>query len=132
MLEHWRFGRLQQPFVSDNIHSWVGQEAAVRVGAPISLNNLTDDERTWRDLALPLIEPPYDRIRWDALVYEYGIKRKLQRDLWRPDPTAHYRHLLAANFRSTAGRYNKLIDDIRNDVVRVGPYLRSRPSRRRT
>ncbi len=116
-------GRLQQPYVSDNIHSWVGQEAAARVGAPISLNNLTDDERALRDLAFPLIEPPYDRIRWDALVYEYGIKRKLQRDLWRPDPTAYYGHLLAANYRSTAGRYNKLIDDIRDDVVRVGPFF---------
>jgi len=116
-------GRLQQPLVADNIHGWVGQEAAVRAGAPISLNNLTDDERTLRDLAFPLIEPPYDRIRWDAVVYEYGIKRKLQHDLWRPDPTAYYRHLLAANYRSTAGRYNKLIDDIRDDAVRVGPFF---------
>jgi hypothetical protein len=116
-------GRLQQPYVSDNIHSWVGQEAAARVGAPISLNNLTDDERALRDLAFPLIEPPYDRIRWDALVYEYGIQRKLQRDLWLPDPTAYYGHLLAANYRSTAGRYNKLIDDIRDDAVRVGPFF---------
>ncbi len=117
------FGRLQQPLVADNIHAWVGQEAAVRAGGPISLNNLTDDERALRDLAFPLIEPPYDRIRWDAVVYEYGIKRKLQRGLWRPDPTAYYRHLLAENYRSTAGRYNKLIDDIRDDVVRVGPFF---------
>jgi hypothetical protein len=117
------FGRLQQPLVADNIHAWVGQEAATRAGAPISLNNLSDDERTLRDLAFPLIEPPYDRIRWDAILYEYGIKRKLQRELWKPDPTAYYRHLLAAEYRSTAGRYNKLIDDIRDDVVRIGPFF---------
>lgn len=117
------FGRLQQPLVADNIHAWVGQEAAARAGAPISLANLSDDERTLRDLAFPLIEPPYDRIRWDAVLYEYGIKRKLQRDLWRRDPTAYYRHLLAANYRSTAGRYNKLMDDIHNDVVRIGPFF---------
>lgn len=117
------FGRLQQPLVADNIHAWVGQEAAARAGAPISLGNLSDDERTLRDLAFPLIEPPYDRIRWDAVLYEYGIKRKLQRDLWLPDPTAYYRHLLAANYRSTAGRYNKLMDDIHNDVVRIGPFF---------
>jgi hypothetical protein len=117
------FGRLQQPLVADNIHAWVGQEAAVRAGAPISLANLSDDERTLRDLAFPLIEPPFDRIRWDAVLYEYGIKRKLQRDLWPPDPTAYYRHLLAANYRSTAGRYNKLMDDIHNDVVRIGPFF---------
>jgi hypothetical protein len=31
-------------------------------------------------LPFPLIEPPYDRIRWDAVVYEYGQKREFRRD----------------------------------------------------
>ena len=79
--------------VTDDIHAWVGQEAAARAGAPISAYNLTDDERTLRDLAFPLIEPPYDRIRWDAVVYEYGIKHSFQRELWVYDPTAYYAHL---------------------------------------
>jgi hypothetical protein len=117
------FGRLQEPVVADNIHAWVGQEAAARAGAPISFDNLTEDERALRDLAFPLIEPPYDRIRWDAVVYEYGQKREFQRALWVVDPAAYYRHLLAANYRSTAGRYNQLIDDIRDDVVRIGPFF---------
>jgi hypothetical protein len=117
------FGRLQSPLVSDDIHAWVGQEAAAHAGAPISVNNFTDDERALRDAAFPLIEPPYDRIRWDAVVYEYGQKRDFQRALWVVDPTAYYRHLLAANYRSTAGRYNQLIDDIRDDVVRIGPFF---------
>ncbi len=116
-------GRLQQPVVADNIHAWVGQEAASRAGAPISLANLTDDERALRDLAFPLIEPAYDRIRWDAVLYEYGQKREFQRKLWVVDATAYYRHLIADNFRSTAGRYSRLIDDIRNDVVRIGPFF---------
>ncbi len=117
------FGRLQEPVVADNIHAWVGQEAAAHVGAPISFDNLTEDERALRDLAFPLIESPYDRIRWDAVVYEYGQKRKFRRALWVVDPTAYYRHLLAANYRSTAGRYNQLIDDVRDDVVRIGPFF---------
>jgi hypothetical protein len=116
-------GRLQQAVVTDDIHAWVGQEAAARVGAPISLNNLTEDERTLRDLAFPLIEPPYDRQRWDAILYEYGEKHEFQRALWVVDPTAYYRHLMAAGYRSTAGRYNKLIDDIRDDIVRIGPFF---------
>jgi hypothetical protein len=70
-------GGLQQPLVADNIHAWVGQEAATRPGAPISLGNLSDDERMLRDLAFPLIEPPYVRIRWDAVLYEYGIKAQI-------------------------------------------------------
>ena len=116
-------GYVQQPAVADNIHAWVGQEAAARAGAPISLANLTEDERTLRDLAFPLIEPAYDRDRWDAVVYEYGQKREFQRNLWIVDPSAYYRELLAADYRSTAGRYNRLNDDIRNDVVRIGPFF---------
>jgi len=64
----------------------VGQEAAIRTGAPISLNNLIDDERILRDLAFPPIEPPYDRIRWDAVVYGYGQKREFRRNLSVADP----------------------------------------------
>jgi len=116
-------GYVQQPAVADNIHAWVGQEAAARAGAPISLANLTEDERTLRDLAFPLIEPAYDRDRWDAVVYEYGQKREFQRNLWIVDPSAYYRELPAADYRSTAGRYNRLNDDIRNDVVRIGPFF---------
>jgi hypothetical protein len=93
-------GYVQQPAVADNIHGWVGQEAAARAGAPISLANLTEDERT-----------------------EYGQKREFQRSLGIVDPSAYYRELLAADYRSTAGRYNRLNDDIRNDVVRIGPFF---------
>ncbi len=60
----------------------MGEEAATSVGAPISGDNLTDDERPLRDLAFPLIEPPYDRLRWDAMVYENGSKYSFQRKLW--------------------------------------------------
>jgi len=117
------FGRLQPELVSDDIHAWVGQEAAAHAGAPISLFNLTDDERTLRDLAFPLIEPPYDRQRWNAVVYEYGRDGKFRRSLWGADPTAYYRHLEGAGYRSTAGRYSRLIDDIRSDSVRIAPFF---------
>jgi hypothetical protein len=114
---------LQQPVVADNIHAWVGLEAATHAGAPISFDNLTGDERMLRDLAFPLIEQPYDRIRWDVVLLEYGQKQEFRRSLWIADPTRYYQRLLAANYRSTAARYNQLIDDIRNDVVRIGPFF---------
>jgi hypothetical protein len=117
------FGRLSDPLVTDNIHAWVGQEAAASAGAPISANNLTDEERTLRDLAFPLIEPSYDRQRWDAVVYEYGTKKSFQRELWAFDRTAYYRHLQGQLLRSSAARYNQLIDDIRNDIVRIEPFF---------
>jgi hypothetical protein len=117
------FGRLRPDLVTDDIHAWVGRDAARNAGAPVSAYNLTDDERTLRDLAFPLIEPPYDRQRWDAVIYEYGINRKFRHDPWVDDPSAYYAHLQATFHRSTAARYNQLIDDIRNDIVRIEPFF---------
>lgn len=117
------FGRLQPGLVSDDIHDWVGKDAALHAGVPVSTDNLTDDERMLRDLAFPLIEPPYDRQRWNAVVYEYGIDRSFRRELWIEDPTAYYRHLQQVLHRSSVGRYSQLMDDIRNDVVRIGPFV---------
>ena len=116
-------GYVEQPAVADNIHAWVGQEAAARAGAPISFANLTEDERTLRDLAFPLIQPVYTRGRWDQVVYDYGRKREFQRSLWIVDPTLYYINLIAFNFRSSAGRYNRLNDDVRNDIVMMGPFF---------
>ena len=117
------FGRLSDQLVTDDIHAWVGEEAAASTGGLVSADNLTGDEQTLRDLAFPLIEPPYDRIRWDAVVYEYGTKRSFQHELWAFDPTAYYRHLQGEMLRSSAARYNQLIDDMRNDIVRVAPFF---------
>lgn len=117
------FGRLQPGLVRDDIHDWVGQDAALHAGAPISADNLTQDERMLRDLAFPLIEPPYDRQRWNAVVYEYGLDHVFQRNLWIDDPTAYYRHLMADPDRTTASKYNQLMDDVRNDIVRIGPFF---------
>jgi hypothetical protein len=117
------FGRVQPSLVNDDIHDWVGQEAAARAGAPISRANLTEDERLLRDLAFPLIEPPFDRQRWNAVVYEYGLDSKFRRDLWIEDPTVYYAHLEGSFVRSSAARYNRLSDDIRNDIVRIDPFF---------
>ena len=116
-------GRVQDAAVSDDIHAWLGQAAAEHAGAPVSSDRLTEEERALRDLAFPLIEPSYDRQRWDAVVYENGSKGDFRRDLWLADIPAYYRHLSAAGYRTSTGRYNKLIDDIRNDAVRIGPFF---------
>jgi hypothetical protein len=117
------YGRLQPDLVTDGIHDWVGRDAARNAGVPVSTNELTEDERMLRDLAFPLIEPPYDRQRWDAVIYEYGVDRLFHRKFWVEDPTAYYRHLLAQYDRSTSVRYNQLMDDIRNDIVRIEPFF---------
>jgi len=116
-------GKLNPEAVSDNIHDWLGEEAAHHAGVPASANKLTDDERALRDLAFPLIEPAYDRQRWDAVIYEYGINRSFRRQLWAADPAAYYFHLQETPHRSVASRYNLLTDDIRNDIVRLEPFF---------
>ena len=117
------FGRIDPELVTDGIHDWVGRDARKQAGLPASKNRLTEDERALRDLAFPLIEPPYERQRWDAVIYEYGIDRLMRRDAWVFDRTAYYRHLLAKWDRSPSARYNQLSDDIRNDTVRIEPFF---------
>lgn len=117
------FGRIDPELVTDGIHDWVGRDAAKHAGLPASRNRLTEDERELRDLAFPLIEPQYERQRWDAVIYEYGIDRLMRRNVWIYDRTAYYRHLLARWDRSPMARYNQLSDDIRNDTVRIEPFF---------
>jgi hypothetical protein len=117
------FGRVRPSLVRDDIHDWVGQKAAREAGQQPSAAHLTDAERELRDLAYPLIEPPYDRGRWDAVLLEYGITRTKEIEWPVYDERAYGTRLLARAYRSASGRYSQLIDDIRNDIDRVGPFF---------
>lgn len=117
------FDRPKPSLVSDNIHGWLGAEAAAGIGIPPSTFPLTDDERLLRDLAYPLIEPPFDRHRWYSLLNEYGLRRLFEPNWAYCDPADYAARLLAKPYRSAAGRYAQLNDDIRNDVDRLWSYL---------
>ncbi len=117
------FGRVRPSLVSDDMHAWIGTETAVLHGGPVSLYPLTDDERTLRDLAYPLIEPPYDRNRWFAVLAEYGVARVFHRDWWFYDRRAYSARLMVDYYRSASARYAQLTDDVRNDFVRVDPFF---------
>src|SRR5690348_13967013 len=64
-------GRIKSSLVTDDMHAWIGADAVGSIGVPPSRFGRTDDERTLRDLAYPLIEPPYDRQRWYSILGEY-------------------------------------------------------------
>ena len=117
------FGRVRPSLVTDDLHAWVGAEAARAYVQPVSVFPLTDDERLLRDLAYPLIEPPYDRHRWYSVLNEYGLTRVFDRDWWFFDHTAYGIRLMESPFRSATGRYQQLIEDVRNDVVRIDPFF---------
>jgi hypothetical protein len=116
------FGRIKSSLVTDDIHAWVGTTAAGSVGIPPSLYQLTDDERLLRDLAYPLIEAPFDRHRWYSILGEYGLNGIRNAPF---DITAYARVLMSRPARSPASRYELLIDDVRNDLVRIGPFFRT-------
>ena len=77
-----------------------------------------------RDLAFPLIEPPYDRVSagtpWSTNTAPSNRSSANCGRSIRPPTTG----ICKANCcRSTAARYNQLIDDIRNDIVRIEPFF---------
>lgn len=115
------FGRIKSSLVTDDIHSWVGTTAAGSAGIAPSRFGLTDEERELRDLAYPLIEAPFDRQRWYSILGEYGLNGIRSMPF---DRTAYSRVLMTRSARSPASRYELMLDDIRNDQVRIGPFFR--------
>jgi hypothetical protein len=117
------FGRVRPSLVHEDTHSWMGTAAARTVGADNAWQHqLTDEERMLRDLAYPLIEPPYDRAKWYSVVGEFGGG---SRPWPYPDRSAYASALFTTAYRSQTARYNRLIEDIRNDVNRIDPFFSS-------
>lgn len=117
------FGRVRSSLVTDNIHAWVGRDAARDQGAPVSLYPLTDDELRLRDLAYPMIEPPFDRQRWFGVLGEWGVTRYLRPEWYNCDPTAYAARLMTAFVRSESTRDARLIEDVRNDLARLDQFF---------
>jgi hypothetical protein len=116
------FGRLKPGLVADDIHGWVGRAAARAAGVPVSHFPLTDEERLLRDLAYPLIEPPFDRARWYAIVNEYGVSHAFG---WPQFEVAGYGgRLMGMHYRSATAHYSQLNVDIRNDTIRIPEFFR--------
>jgi hypothetical protein len=115
------FGRTKPGLVTDDIHYWVGTTAARDAGVEPSNYPLTDDERLLRDLAYPLIEPPFDRARFYSIINEYGVSNFFTG--WpHYDRLAYAKVLMTTPYRSATARYSQLNTDLRNDVVRIPPF----------
>jgi hypothetical protein len=117
------FDRLKPNLVADDVHAWVGRDAARAVGAPVAGLPLTEAERTLRDQAYPLIEPPFDRARWYAIINEYGVSHYMGWPKYAVD--GYSAKLMGWHYRSATARYEKLNNDIRNDIQRLPDFFAS-------
>jgi hypothetical protein len=116
------FGRLRPELVTDDTHSWIGRDAALATGSIPSDYPLTDDERRLRDLAYPLIVPPYGRQRLDNAFREYGFKNWSRR-AEAFERSAYWRKLAEFSRRSEASAYAQLSTDARNDADMIETFF---------
>jgi hypothetical protein len=119
------FGRTRGDFRNDDMHRWLGAEATGSVGMAASQFQLTENERQLRDLAYPLIEPPHSRPAWKSVFGDYQPLPSPWRQKVVFDRTTYGRALIDEPHRSHTSRYQQLIEDVRNDIVRFEPFFAS-------
>lgn len=116
------FGRTRADFVTDDMHRWIGAEATGSVRMAASEFQLTDNERTLRDQAYPLIEPPRSRPAWKSVFGDYQPLPSPWRQTPAFDRTAYGKLLIDEPHRSHASRYAALMEDVRNDLTQFEPF----------
>ena len=119
------FGRTRGDMRNDDMHRWLGAEATGSVGLKASQFQLTENERQLRDLAYPLIEPPHSRPAWKSVFGDYQPLPSPWRQKVVFDRTMYGRALIDEPHRSHTSRYQQLIEDVRNDIVRFEPFFAS-------
>jgi hypothetical protein len=118
------FGRPRYPdAAAADRRAWISNDAALATGAIVSLYPLTDEEKLLRDLAYPMIRPPYSREHWYFVLGEYRRTSAVPYYGENYDYAAYAAALLGAPYRSASARYAQLLDDIRNDLGRIDPFL---------
>lgn len=117
------FGRPQANVVNDNLLPLAGDALAWKRGEPVSGAPFTDDERKLRDLAYAILMPPDDRQTWERNIAEMRRTRILPEEKSQPNFANYSETLLRTSYRSSTARYSRLMDDIRADAARPGPFF---------
>ena len=103
------FGRPRYPW-AESIREAVAGPPEYTAGIPPAPIPLTDEEKQLRKLAQRLLVP--------ASEHELGFGYAPGSDF-----TTYAAVLLDTPFRSATARYSRLIDDVRNDLERIGPFF---------
>jgi len=117
------FGRTRSTFYHEDMHSWVGVEATTSLGGRPSQFQLTDQERTLRDLAYYFIEPPHSHPAWKAVFGDYQVIPAPWRQKVIFDHTAYGRRMIDEPHRSQTSAYTGLIEDVRNDGTMLDQFI---------
>jgi hypothetical protein len=117
------FGRTRSTFYHEDMHKWVGAEATTSLGGQPSQFQLTDLERSLRDLAYYFIEPPHSHPAWKAVFGDYLTIPAPWRQSVVFDRTLYGRRMIDEPHRSQASAYGGLIEDVRNDGVMLDQFI---------
>jgi hypothetical protein len=120
------FGRPEDSVFVDEFLPWLKDGLNSITGQHNPASPYTDDERTLRNLAYAILQPP------EAIeASRFTIAGADFFDLWnhwvigpQPFDVRNYAEFLIERpYRSSAARYAQLIDDIRADALRVAPFF---------
>jgi hypothetical protein len=114
-------GEISPLLARDDMHDWVGAAALSGTNTEASPLPLTADERLLRDLAYPLIAPPYERPQPLDVAGHYGLLRRDSNSAF--DKTDYATHLFVDGRRTPDAMYAQLTDDVRNDGTRLPQFF---------
>jgi hypothetical protein len=119
------FERPGTSYMNDEVFPRVGAYNAGRRGEPVSFAPLTNEERDLQNQAYAILMPALPRSEWDRSYAEMRRTRLIPNDAPYFNARAYADALMDTHYRSSTARYSRLIDDIRSDLTRVGPFYAS-------
>ena len=126
------FGRARPSTINDDILPLAGKLAATLREEPVSWFRMTDDEEILRDRAWAFVRPPHVGDWWLGTLVEGQRTRILPELDPRFDRTRYYAYLRSDPYRSSEGRWNRVISDMQGDAMLVPPFCAVAARVRRT
>ena len=121
------FGRPRESVFAEDYYPWLWDEYYwLKKRPPDAVGPYTDDEWTLRNLSYAILLPPEEEGRSHFTLVGIDFVEMWRRWFAKPRPfdvQSYARCLVARHTRSHIARYARLIDDIRADIGRVGPFF---------
>jgi hypothetical protein len=109
--------------MNDEVLPRTGRYSAAQRGEPVSHAPATNEERELHNQAYAILMPAMPRNEWDRSLAEMRRTRLIPNNAPYYDARGYADVLLDTHYRSSTARYSKLIDDVRSDLSRIGPFF---------